>query len=256
MRQLITFTKKEFTEQLRSGRLLILTIIFTLFGLMNPAITKITPWMMELLAEDLEKTGISFTNIQVDALTSWGQFFKNIPIALIIFLVMFGGILSLEYQKGTLINIITKGLSRFKIIISKTVAISVLWTLGYVLSYGITYGYNAYYWDNSIAKNVVFAAFIFYIFGLWLISIIPLASTIFTSTSSIILSVGGAFLTVYLLGLLPALKEYSPIHLMDSSTLLTGASTLNQYIVAIMVTVFLIGINIISSIALFNRKNI
>ena len=40
MRSLIAFIKKEFTEQLRSGRLIILGLLFVLFGIMNPAIAK------------------------------------------------------------------------------------------------------------------------------------------------------------------------------------------------------------------------
>ena len=45
MKSLIAFIKKEWMEQVRSGRLLILLILFTLFGIMNPAIAKLTPWM-------------------------------------------------------------------------------------------------------------------------------------------------------------------------------------------------------------------
>lgn len=35
--------KKEWMEQVRSGRLLILVIIFILLGIMNPAVAKLTP---------------------------------------------------------------------------------------------------------------------------------------------------------------------------------------------------------------------
>ncbi len=47
MKQFLTFTKKELLEQLRTGKLLILTILFILFGIMNPAMAKLTPWIME-----------------------------------------------------------------------------------------------------------------------------------------------------------------------------------------------------------------
>ena len=36
MRSFVTFMKKEMTEQLRSGKLMILGILFVLFGIMNP----------------------------------------------------------------------------------------------------------------------------------------------------------------------------------------------------------------------------
>ncbi len=256
MKQLIAFTKKEFMEQTRSGRMIILTIIFCLFGIMNPAIAKLTPWMMDLLSEELQKNGMTVAQVNVDALTSWTQFYKNIPIALIIFLVMFGGILTHEYQKGTLINMITKGLNRYKIILSKTITMIVLWTLGFLLSYGITYGYNSYFWNNSIAKNLFFASFCLYLFGLWLITIIPLASTMFSSTSAILLSVGAAYLIAYLLSLLPALKEFTPTYLFNSAGLLAGTSSISSYATAIIITLLLMFFNLIMSMLMFNKKNL
>ena len=65
------------------------------------------------------------TEVRVDALTSWTQFYKNIPLALIIFLLIFSGILTVEYQKGTLINMITKGMNRWKILAAKGIIMSI-----------------------------------------------------------------------------------------------------------------------------------
>ena len=53
MNAFIAFTKKEWLETIRSGKLVILTVLFLLFGIMNPAIAKLTPWMMELMSESL-----------------------------------------------------------------------------------------------------------------------------------------------------------------------------------------------------------
>ena len=40
------FLKKEWMEMTRTGRMWILVLIFVLFGIMNPAMAKLTPWMM------------------------------------------------------------------------------------------------------------------------------------------------------------------------------------------------------------------
>ena len=37
MKVMLAFARKEFTEQLRSGRMLILIILFVILGVMNPA---------------------------------------------------------------------------------------------------------------------------------------------------------------------------------------------------------------------------
>lgn len=42
---MIAFMKKEWMENVRTGRIWILLILFGLFGVMNPAIAKLTPWI-------------------------------------------------------------------------------------------------------------------------------------------------------------------------------------------------------------------
>lgn len=254
MKQLTAFIKKEFLEQLRSSRLMILGILFCLFGIMNPATAKMLPWFLDIMSEQLAENGMFITGIEVDALTSWTQFFKNMPVLLIVFLVMFSGILTAEYQKGTLINVITKGLKRWKILISKLLMMFMMWTAGYLITFGITYGYNAYFWDNHIVENLFFASFGYYLIGLWLISILLLASSILKSASVVLLSMGVAYILSYLLSFLPAFREYVPTFLLNSNDLMMGALDSSQCIAAVGVTVFLSALNVILSILFFNKK--
>ena len=177
-------------------------------------------------------------------------------MALIVFLLMFSGILALEYQKGTLINMITKGLSRWKIVMSKSVVLFLLWSFGYWMCYGITYGYNAYFWDNSIAKDVGFAAFCVYILGVWLIALMMLMSTLFSSGSAVAVGTGGVFFVVYLLNMLPDLKKYLPTHLMGASGLLSGTGEAGDYMTALFVAVGLTVVQLIVALLVFNRKNV
>ena len=102
MRSFIAFTKKELTEHIRSGKLTLFGIIFLLIGVMNPAIAKLTPWMYELLADSLAGTGIEITNVTVTAMDSWVQFYKNIPMGLIAFVIIESSIFTKEYSSGTL----------------------------------------------------------------------------------------------------------------------------------------------------------
>lgn len=256
MKQLTAFIKKEFSEQIRGGRFMILGILFCLFGIMNPATAKMLPWLLEVMSEQLADNGMLITGIEVDALTSWTQFFKNMPVLLIVFIVIFSGILTVEYQKGTLINVITKGLKRWKILISKLLIMFVSWTAGYVITFGITYGYNAYFWDNHIVQNLLFAALGYYLVGLWLISIILLASVILKSASAVTLSVGAAFVVTYLKGFLPAFQEYVPTYLLKSNELMIGALDSRQCMAAVGITVFLTLFNGILSVLIFDKKMI
>ena len=63
MKSLIAFTKKEVTEQIRLGKLMILTILFVLFGVMNPAVAKLTPWLLEIMSDSLAESGMTITGV-------------------------------------------------------------------------------------------------------------------------------------------------------------------------------------------------
>ena len=155
MRSVIAFTKKEITEQMRTGKVLFLGILFILFGIMNPAVAKLTPWLMEQLSDSLAESGMIITQVKVTALDSWMQFYKNIPMALIAFVLLEAGIFTKEYRSGTLVLSLTKGLKRSHVVLAKTVTLILLWTASYWLCYGITYAYTVYYWDNSIVSSLM-----------------------------------------------------------------------------------------------------
>ncbi len=114
------FLKKEWMEWLRTGRLMVLLMVFVLLGIMSPALAKLTPWLMETLSDSMAGTGIVTTEITVDAMVSWAQFYKNIPMGLVIFVLLCSGSFTGEYQKGTLVPVVTKGLSRRSILGAKT----------------------------------------------------------------------------------------------------------------------------------------
>lgn len=254
MKQLIAFIKKEFLAQIRNGKIMVLGILFCLFGIMNPAIAKMLPWFLKLMSKELQESGMSIEKINVDALTSWTQFFKNMPILLIIFIVMFSSILTLEYERKTLINVITKGLNRWKILFSKFFIMFIIWTVGFLISFLITYGYNAFYWDNDVAKNLFIASISLYLIGLWFISIIIASSAIFNTTSAVMMSSIIILITSYLVGLLPIFTEIVPTFLLNSNELLMGIIDNSQCVVSIIVTFALIILNILISTYYFNKK--
>ena len=138
MKQLIAFTKKEFLELIRTGKIYILLIIFVIFGIMNPAIAKLTPWMFDMLADTMKEQGIIIKDVAVTAMTSWEQYYKNMSMQFIVLVIMFCGILTSEYQKGTLINMLTKGLPRWKVILAKSITLFISWSICYWLTFGIT----------------------------------------------------------------------------------------------------------------------
>ena len=256
MKSFTAFFKKEVLEGIRSGKILILGIIFLILGIMNPAIAKLTPWMLEMLSDSLAESGMTVTDVTVNALTSWTQFFKNIPMALIAFVLLYGTVFAKEYQSGTLVLILTKGLSRYKTVLSKSALMLILWTLGYWSCFAVTYAYNAYFWDNSIATGLMPATLNWWLFGLWVICLTVLFSTVFKSYSGVLLGTGLSVLLVYLISFLPEIKAYAPTSLMNSSALLVGAEKAEIYLKSIITTISTAILAITSSIFIFNKKQL
>jgi ABC-2 type transport system permease protein len=256
MRSFLAFTRKEFTYQLRSGKMMLLGILFVLFGIMNPAIAKITPWLLETMADSLAESGMTVTAVTVTAMDSWVQFFKNIPMALIAFVLLEGSIFTKEYETGTLVLSLTKGLSRYKVVLSKAVVLTMLWSLGYWVCFGVTYGYNAYFWDNSIAQNLWLSVICWWVFGLWIIGLMVLFSVISKSGSTVLVGTGGVVFGCYLLGMIPKIKDYVPTLLTDGNSLIYGTAKANSYTAPLLLTAAMTMIFIASSIPLFSKKKL
>lgn len=256
MKQLLAFTKKEFMESGRNGRILILGMLFLAFGIMNPAIAKLTPWLMEMVSDQMAETGMILTPVEVDAMASWTQYYKNMPMAVIIVVLMFGGAFATEYQKGTLVNVVTKGMVRWKIVISKLAVMLLLWTMGYFLCYGVTYVYTGYYWDNGTVSNLFPAAVLFWLGGIWILTVVALASTITGTTAMVLMFTFVAYLVSYLLSMIPKLAQFMPTHVMSVMELLTGQSESADFVWTVCVVVILCVLNIAASIFFFNRKQL
>ncbi|MBD5096836.1 MAG: ABC transporter permease subunit [Lachnospiraceae bacterium] len=253
MRVYKAFLKKEFMEMARSGKLVASGIIFILFGIMNPAIAKLMPALMKVAAESMEEMGLVFEDVVVTDMTSWTQFYKNIPMALIIFLVMFSGTVTAEYQKGTIIPMLTKGISPVTVFLSKYSAVLLTWTAGYALTFCITYFYNEYFWGN-VTENIVYTAVCSYVLGIFLLSVMMLMSVICKGNTSVIVTVAVIFFVIYMLSIIPDVKDYLPTKLMNSNELMVGKSASSDYTVSMVITITISVICAVASSILIRRK--
>ena len=256
MRAFLAFTKKEIIEHIRSARLAVLAIIFLLFGVMNPAVAKLTPFLMDMMADTLSESGIMITEVTVTAMDSWVQFFKNIPMALIVFVLMEGSVFTREYQSGTLLLALSKGLDRRQVVLSKSIVLMLLWTAGYWLCWGVTYAYNAYFWDNSIARHLGFSALCWWIFGLWVVALMIVFSVLSKSGSGVLLGTGGVAFGTYFLSMIPKLTKYLPARLADGNSLIYGAAETDTYATALIVTGLTGLFCLVVSLPVFNKRQL
>jgi ABC-2 type transport system permease protein len=254
MKKYIAFTKKEFMEQLRTYRVLILFSVFFLFGLMSPLLAKLLP---EILS-GMEIQGMVITIPEPTALDAYTQFFKNMAqMGMIVILLVFGGILSNELSRGTLVNILAKGLGRPTVILAKYTAMVVMWTAVLVFSGLINQAYTVYLFDVSDVKHTVYAIFCLWLFVAYVLSLIILSSTLTAGSFGGLILTAAALAALLILDVFPKLEKVNPIYLSSKNmAFITGELSPADSWIPVLITAVLILFNIGASIILFNRKKL
>ncbi|MCC2865542.1 ABC transporter permease [Anaerovorax odorimutans] len=253
MNGLIAFTGKELCESFRTYKLIILGIVFLLLGIMNPLSAKLMP---ELMGSFLPE-GMSMSLAEPAAIDSWMQFFKNVPqVGLIVMVILFSTMLSGELNRGTLVNMLTKGLSRSSVILAKFISAAVTFSAAYLLCFGVSFGYTVYYWSDPVSRLPLSIAAL-WAFGILLIASLLLGSVLFRSGYGALLFTGGFTVLLFLLNLIYDLKRFNPIRLAsDNVSLLNGQMTGSDFTAAFIICGLLAAGFLLAAIAIFNRKQI
>ncbi len=254
MKSFFSFCKKELLENYRTYRFIVLLAIFAVFGLMNPIVAKIIP---ELLTT-VDLGGITVEVPEPAAIDSWMQFFKNIgQMGLLVLVIVFCGITAADLSKGTLINILTKGMKRHTVIYSKFTIAALLWTVSYLLSLIITYVYTVYYWGSHDLPYAFLAFSAPLVFGYFLISLMILGGICFKSLYGSLITTGGIVILMNLLGIFPKLGKYNPVSLSGGTLeLLNGQKVPGDFIPAVIICLILTVSCIIGATLLFDRKQL
>ncbi len=250
----IAFVRKELLEYSRTYKLFTLVAVFLLFGFMNPITAKVMPEILDSLLPE----GMNITLGAPTAFDSWAQFFKNISqMGTIVFVIVISGIFAGELSRGTLINMLTKGLSRKTVILSKFTAATAVWALSYVLCFGITYGYTAYFWSMEGVRNLFLSAFGLWVFGVLLIALLIFGGVLTGSIYGSLLVAGGTSVLMTLLNIIPAVQRFNPVTLSSGNmALLTAQRPVYDFTPALLVCAVMTSALIFVSIGLFNRKQV
>lgn len=253
MNGFIAFIKKELIENIRNYRLLIMLTIFLLFGLMSPLFAKFTPQLMESFMPNVAEAFEDPT-----ALDSWMQFYKNVSsLGFSLTIILFSSCLSSEYAKGTLNIMLTKGLARPAVVLSKFSAAAIILTVSYWLSFGITYGYTDYFWPKASLPNIFFAASSLWIAGLMYLSILMLGCVLFRQAFTSILFL---LVVTVVMGLLEQIKltaGYSPVILVSRNIdLLSGEVAISYFTIPLILSIVISVTLLMLSVFIFNKKQL
>ncbi|MCE5344189.1 MAG: ABC transporter permease subunit [Eubacteriales bacterium] len=252
MNAFTAFFKKELSEAAHTHKLTVMGLVFLLFGMMNPLTAKVLPDILAGVMPD----GITITLATPTALDSWAQFFKNVPqMGLIVMVLLYGGMLANELSRGTLTQLLTRGLPRKTVVLAKFSAASLVWTAAYALCFFVTYAYTVYFWPEGSTTGLPLAAFSLWVFGLMLLSTLLLGGVLFKNSYGCLLLTGGLVALLSLLNILPAMQAVNPMVLPSNGmALLSGTFPASGFVTPLLVTGAIIMSMLSGTIFLFNRK--
>jgi ABC-2 type transport system permease protein len=249
------FTKKEFTEQFRSYKSIVLVAVLFLFGMLSPLLAKIMP---EIIS-GMNMQGITINIHKApDALDAYGQFFKNVgQMGFVVMLLIFSGILAQDVTRGTLIVLLAKGLSRSAVILSKFMSALILWTVGYALSAVTAYGYTVYLFGGAMVPNLLAALAGLWLFGVFLIALLILASTLARGSYGGLLLAAGLLILLMIINSFPGVSKWNPVTLAAvNDGLIRNQFAAGDMVVPLCVTLALIALCLVLSILIFRKKRL
>ena len=253
MRAFVVFTKKELMESLRTYRLIIILAVFAILGILSPLTTLIMP---EILG-NMDLGGVTIILPEPTAMDAWAQYFGDIGMmGMLVVIIVFSGIMANEFSRGTLVNLLTKGLNRSTVILSKFAAASLIWTAAYLLSLSITMGYIAFFWEIDL-QNAILAFVSLWLFGEMIIAILIFGGTLFGSFAGSLALVGGTIVMLMLINIAPNVARFNPISLSGSTvTLLDGSKSPGDFVPAMIVCGAITVVFIAVSMAVFGKKRV
>jgi len=254
MKGYLAFSKKEFFEYTKTYKLFIMLMVFAVFGITNPLIAKLLPEIVGSLITD----GVVITLPEPTAYDAWTQFFKNATqMGLFVMVILFSGVLSSELAKGTLINLLTKGLSRTAVILSKYTCMVLVWTMSIALCFGLTYGYTVYLFPKDETSNLLFPVFCLWLFGLFLLAALLFSAVLTRSNYGCLLITGAIVVICMIMDIIPDVHRYNPISLAtDNMGLIMNSIEVSSLYSAIMISCLFSLIFVILSVVIFRKKQL
>ncbi|MCL2826188.1 MAG: ABC transporter permease [Eggerthellaceae bacterium] len=254
MGQFLSFTKKELRESTATFRLYIMLAAFIIFGLMSPLIAKLTPDILNSLGS----AGMTISLPDPTAIDAWTQFFKNVgQLGMLVLVIVFCGAMSNEISKGTLVNLLTKGLKRHTVVLSKFLVASVLWAISYLVCLGVCYAYTAYYWGTSPLDNAFLAFLAPWLFGELMLALLFFGGTLFGNNYGSLLSCLAVVAVLNIVAIAPKTARYNPIMLAGGTlSLLTGTQEPADFIPAVVICAVLTVALVAGTVVVFNRKKL
>ena len=150
---------------------------------------------------------------------------------------------------------LTKGLSRKTVVLSKFTSSTLVWTFTYFLSALVTFLYSMLFWEDTQVVNLLFSLTLVWVFGVFLISAIILGGILFKTSYGSMLFCGVIVGILLVLNIIPKVQDYNPIQLINiNMDILKGDVEISEVLKSLWITLGASVLFVISSIVVFYKK--
>jgi len=250
---LLASLRKEFLEQWRTYRLLVLVVVMVFFGMTSPILAKYTPELLKLIPG----TGGVTINLPAPTLMdAVGQYVKNVSqFGILMALLLSMGSVVVEKERGTAGMMLVKPLARSVFILSKFVALSLAFLVSFLIA-----GLGAYYYTVILFQPVNLGAWLVMNLLLWVYALVYVALTLLFSTliRSQAAAAGLSFAVLLVLGLVGSLGnlgQYLPAQLITWGALVMSGTTASYWI-ALAVSLGLILGSLVIALVAFRKQEL
>jgi len=208
LRALFVALHKEWMEQRRSHRLLVVAVVLGAFGLSSPLLAKLTPELIRLVPNGEALVALIPPPTAADALA---QYVKNLAqFGVVLALLMAMGAVALEKDKGTAALMLVKPMPRGAFLLAKFAALSVTFAVGILLAGVAGYIYTLLLFEALNVAGWLALNGLLLLFMLVFVALTLLCSTL---TRSQVVAGGlafGALAVLTAVGAIPVIGEYLP----------------------------------------------
>ncbi len=247
-------TRKELSQQWRTRRVLAVWAVFLLFGIMSPMLAKFTPQMLTLVEGAEQFADLIPIPTTADALS---QYIKNITQFGFIIAILVGmGAVAGEKERGTAAMILSKPMSRWAFIMSKFVAQSLLYAVGFMLATLATYYYTLVLFEPLALGAFLWGNVLLWVWLLCFAAVTLLASSLGNSMGAGAgLALVGA-VVILLLGALPLIGVISPAGLVSWASQLGLETAVPANAGALAFSLTLIVLLLVTTLAVFEEQEL
>jgi ABC-2 type transport system permease protein len=213
------FLRKELREALRSNRLVVVSAVFLLLGIISPLTAKYTPELLKLIGTGQSGVTITFpAPVVTDAIA---QYLKNVAgTGILIALLVPMGMVAREKERGTAAFALAKPLSREAYLAAKLVALLVMMAVGVALAALATWFYTALLF-KPIAPGGFLACTLLILFSLLVYALLTFLGSVLARSQLPAVGVGiAAWFIISLIGIVPSATKYTPAGLLDPASAL------------------------------------